>query len=35
MAEQIRLDLEERIRLFKGQGKLVEAQRIEHAPSST
>jgi len=26
---QIRLDLEERIRLFKGQGKLLEAQRIE------
>jgi excinuclease ABC subunit B len=27
--EQIRLDLEERIRLFKAQGKLLEAQRIE------
>ena len=27
--EQIRLDLEERIRLFKSQGKLLEAQRIE------
>ena len=27
--EQIRLDLEERIRLFKCQGKLLEAQRIE------
>ena len=26
---QIRLDLEERIRLFKSQGKLLEAQRIE------
>jgi excinuclease ABC subunit B len=27
--EQIRLDLEQRIRLFKSQGKLLEAQRIE------